>query len=905
MLAVMAMLVPAAATDAQMLAGITAPVQTEFGIYRPYPVSVVPAIPPYTLAPELSNVCNFSRFAFSAEELALLRQNQFVVTPRRLTGGGTGYKEVYDLYNECREQGIPILVTTDAMLHTFHLCFDYILKTCEEQRFFGDLNELLAVLLAQATRDYQSATLALARQAAALNVNYLIVAKALLDTNFAKDDNVLPPEARLYDEELELIYHPPGCTQWPSPLFGPDYLEDYTQYKPRGHYTRSDSLKHYFRAMMWLGRMTFACAEADKTLGALLLTRCLRNLAVGSRQGQEVWEDIYLPTVFFVGKSDDINFYQYDSLAAAVYGSQYTALDVDALADSAGLGPFMRLAQKLPGSKIVSGDTIPKGFRLMGQRFIPDSWVMDQLVYNQLPDRIWPRGLDVMAVLGSQRAYDLLAHDRRTFTGYEKRLNELRAEFAAYPPATWAQNVYWNWLYCLLPLLFPKGQGFPAFMQALAWVDKELFAALASWAELRHDTILYAKQSGTETGVRPLNALEQGYVEPNPWLYARLAALASYLRAGLQARGLLFENFRPSLQSMEDLLLNLKGIAEKELRAESLTFDEYRLICNIGETIETIVTFSLWPGGGPGFGEEDEMPVIADVHTEHNTARFLEVGVGYPYAIYAICPVEGQLKIAKGVGFAYYEFISPERLTDEQWREMLKKGQQPPHPEWAASFVAEAGWPNSNPMAYYPHKSGMVALLVAVNPDSVAAGGAVQVSIQSNFGYPRLSGAEVTAETRDGIVLMSLRATAQGDAYVATIPTAGFPCGRIWVSVVATLPGGWEMPDTLGYRTSFVVRGAQGVEGERQGPTGFALLPGYPNPTAGVAALRYTIPAAQEVELVVFDLKGRMVRTLAVGPQTAGEHVAAWDARDVPAGVYLVRLRAGTQKAWQKLIVTR
>ncbi|MGB9578615.1 MAG: DUF3160 domain-containing protein, partial [Halothiobacillaceae bacterium] len=384
------------------------------------------------------------------------------------------------------------------------------------------------------TRDYQSAAVPLARQAAALNLNYLIVAKALLDTTFAKDDNVLPPEGRLYDEELELIYHPPGSTQWPTPLFGPDYLEDYTQYKPRGHYTKSDSLKHYFRAMMWLGRMTFASAEADKTLGALLLTRSVKNLAVGSRQAQEVWEDIYLPTVFFVGKSDDISFYQYDSLAAAVYGSQYTALDVDALADSAGLGPFMRLAQKLPGPKIVSGDLIPKGFRLMGQRFIPDSWVMDQLVFDRLPDRIWPQGLDVMAVLGSQRAYDLLEHDRRTFTDYEKRLNELRAEFAAYPPATWAQNVYWNWLYCLLPLLFPKGEGFPAFMQSLAWVDKELFAALASWAELRHDTILYAKQSGTETGVRPLSALEQGYVEPNPWLYARLAALASYLRAGLE-----------------------------------------------------------------------------------------------------------------------------------------------------------------------------------------------------------------------------------------------------------------------------------------------------------------------------------------------------------------------------------
>ncbi len=898
---------------AQMIADITAPVQTEFGLYQPYLVAVTPSIPPYTITPNFSNVVNFTSFSFSEDELAVLRQHQFVVSPRRVGGGASSYKEIYDLYHECREQGIPILVTTDAMLHTFHLCFDYILKTCEQRRFFGDLNQLLDALLDQATRDYQAASVPLARQATALNLNYLIVAKALLDTQFDRNANVLPPEARLYDQELELIYRPPATTQYPTTLFGPDYLEDYTQYKPRGHYTKSDSLKHYFRAMMWLGRMTFSYEQPDKTLGALLLTRALKTGVVGLRKADEVWVNIYLPTVFFVGKSDDINFYQYDSLGAMVYGRDYQALAVDALADTAALGAFMRQAQKLPGPKIVSGDAIPNGFRLMGQRFIPDSWVMDELVFNKLPDRIWPRGLDVMAVLGSQRAYELLEWDRQHYTGYQRRLGMLCAEFAAYPAATWAQNVYWNWLYCLMPLLFPKGQGFPAFMQSVAWTDKELFAALASWAELRHDTILYAKQSGTETGAKPASLLQQGYVEPNPWLYARLASLARYLRTGLDDRDLLFDEFRWSLETLEELLVQLKTIAEKELADVPLTGEEYQTICHLGTSIETIVKFSPWAGGGLPWGEEeDEMPVIADVHTEHNSGRVLEVGVGYPYAVYAICPVEGELKIVKGAGFAYYEFTSAERLTDEQWRQTLQEGGQPSHPEWAASFLAETAWAHRAPAPYRQRKEGIFGLVATVSPDTVRAGEVVTVSVVPNAaGYPLVAAPVLTVVAPDGSILRTVTTTPQDFGYQATVRTEDFPEGLIWLVAEGVCRQWAGAGDTIRYRTRLVVRSAQVAPAGRQtDPRAFGLFPLYPNPGKGPVTLRYSLPAAEVVELGIYDVAGRLVRLLASGPRSGGEYLVQWDGQDergqvVPAGIYFGRLRAGAQVARQMLVLTR
>jgi len=106
--------------SAQMIAEITGPVETEFGTYIPQPSQILPAAEPYTVAPDLSNVVNAGDFSFDVAERGLLARNHFFVTPKR-SGPNSGYKEMYDLYNEAREQNIPIFVTTDALLHSFHL----------------------------------------------------------------------------------------------------------------------------------------------------------------------------------------------------------------------------------------------------------------------------------------------------------------------------------------------------------------------------------------------------------------------------------------------------------------------------------------------------------------------------------------------------------------------------------------------------------------------------------------------------------------------------------------------------------------------------------------------------------------------------------------------------------------
>ncbi|MBN2092644.1 DUF3160 domain-containing protein [candidate division KSB1 bacterium] len=891
----------------QMIAEIPHPVQTEFGTYQPFPTAIFPAVELYQVADDFSNVINFNEFRFSEKEKALLKQNHFVVSPRRETEA-TGYKEIYDVYNEARDLGIPIFVTTDAMLHTFHLIFDRMLMELEQKRFYHDLNHLLDGLLHE-TMDvqYPATTDDLTKSCLLNTIDYLIVAKTLLDSTYDPQIN-----GGKYLQELTLIQEHQGFTD--SPLFG--YEEDYSQYIVRGHYTKTDTLRHYFLSMMWLGRMTFAAdpqyADAfnqKATLSALLLIQALERLKVSDETAFQLWNRIYSPTVFFVGKSDDNNWLQYRPLIQQFYGENFANLDVNRLKDEPVFTNFLAQAKLLEGPQIKYPGQ-PQGFRFMGQRFIPDSYILDQVVYNNVPGRFMPKGLDVMAVLGSQQAYHQLEQmGEMQNPAYKTKLDGLIKEFKNYPSAIWAENLYWNWLYSLMPLLFPKGEGYPYFMQQPAWMDKELYAALASWAELRHDTILYAKQSGTERGLPPDAILKQGYVEPNPHFYGRMAALAHFLMDGLAHFGLLYPKFNLHLTNFKDLAINLKTISEKELTNQPLTYQEYLLINNFGLALEAIAEFEKYGGtSGPTPLSQDEMPVIADVHTDANSNLCLEEGVGYPFIIYVLCNIEGQIKITRGAGFSYYEFTHPisDRLTDEAWRKMLQTKAAPLPPAWTSSFL-DQDWLNSNPKFYSIQSINSCGLQVNLSQYSAKRGEQITISVQPK-NCTLQNSPTLLLEMPGGIHQQYTNFKLTGDTYQMTIETSLLNQGKYLIEVQGTQAEDYQQP--LTFRTGFTVQSATGVAdaGISKPNNNFWFTQNFPNPFNASTMIRFHLEVDADVLIRIYDTLGREVKTLFMGRQTAGIYELKWNGLDnsgntMPGGIYFCHLKAGNFSQVRKLIL--
>ena len=668
----------------------------EFASYREVPVDFTPAVEPYQVEEGLANVTNREMFYLSPEAEKLLVENGFVVVPDT-------EREFFMLYEMNRYEPVPSFITTDSLLHNYHLFFSHLLRVVEKEELAPTLKELTQDMLSEAEKQYEALKGTEWENAAARNMAFFAVAGRLLEPDFP----VPEPVREIVAEELKLIESRAGIQESPVMNMGqnrqaPETLqEDYTQYLPRGHYNSSELLQSYFKAMMWYGRLTFRVKSEDETRSALLMT-----LALNQGDNARKWDAIYQPTTFFVGKSDDLSYLEYRELLAEIYG-QGVGLE-EIAADEEKWEIFRARAAELRPPVVNSiplfeediqpdrtGDTM--GFRFMGQRFTLDAAIFQRLVYREVGEnsrgerRMLPRALDIPAALGSEEAYSILAEEGETdYRGYRENMGKIREFIAGLGQDTWTQNLYWSWLYTLNPLLTEKGEGYPSFMTNRAWTRKELNTYLGSWTELKHDTILYAKQVYAEMGGGAEDVDDRGYVEPNPHLYARLAALVAMTRDGLAARGLLADRDRESLDRLEELALALKTISEKELSNVPLTDEEYDLIRSYGGQLEHFWLEAMRDEGIDHRSAIYENPaaLVADVATDPN-GRVLQEATGHIFSIYAVVPVEGSLRIARGGVYSHYEFTWPleQRLTDQEWQEILDSGQAPPLAPWTQDFI--------------------------------------------------------------------------------------------------------------------------------------------------------------------------------------------------------------------------
>ncbi len=663
--------------------------------------------------------------------------------------------------------GNHILVTSDSVLHLYHLFFDQLLKNAEVRYFIADVAAMMQAMV-EASGAQATALAGPLAEAASRNRAYYAVAASLLDPAWTVPGDVkadVEATIALMDAHEGFAPNPifvRGCPEsckvcdpmvqrqcneqgWYCPC------EDFSQYVPRGHYTQSEDLKRYFKAVMWLGRVPFRIASDVETLQAVLATLQMTHVTIDV-DGATVpladrWFRLYQVTGFFVGAADDLTFTEYDGAIRQALGGS----DVTVLSDAAALAALKEELRKLRAPAILSGllsvyqdlTKETQGFRFLGQRFTPDGYLMGQTVspyvkvdtttaeYAGLreacgitpatacgdidldaincvcvnaadygpygPCRLLSRGLDAMSVLGSAQADAVLVMDER-YCAFRSVIDGLKEEFAKYTTEDWTQNAYWAWLHALKPLMAATGEGWPTFTNTLKWRLKQLNAALASWTQLRHDTILYVKQPytpGWETSVPPTFG---GYVEPVPALFHRLAFLAGFTKDGLSALGVLPAEVVPAMDRTRVLFEGLRDIAIAEVEGRALTDAQKNLIEGFPTTYASIVTdlaaIFTEPPADPSqptvsepAGDGLRASLVADVHTDGTTQKVLEEGVGnLDWVLVLHKDPGGAVTASLGPIFTYYEFPHPmsDRLTDEAWRAMLSGAEPPARPDWVA-----------------------------------------------------------------------------------------------------------------------------------------------------------------------------------------------------------------------------
>ena len=644
----------------------------------------------------------------------------------------------YRLYS----RDLPLLITTDSILHALHRSYDKILIELESNHLRDKLNTVLADAhgtLADWVDEYPEAEL----YDTYMDVDtYLTVARTLLAEPSAKRPAVIQPAMNRHFEApvlVDCILNAKTTGMTKVAIFGGERRIDFTQFIVRGHYTRSSRLSSYFRCMMWLGRPDcgWNVLPTDPSTGIVSNdSRELRNAALLVRLMQATGHMVELEEMesilaFMVGRSDNLTASALSSIIeSAGIITPHDLLDSTKMKDvqtallESGSGEQTIRSQALskPWGSTMSVRP-PEVFQLFGQRFTVDSFALSKVVYDSIVFqgepmlRSMPTGLDAMAALGNDLAVRLLEPELKKWN-YSGNLAALQDVIRDLPEAYWKDHVYGGWVHALgeLDRDLSTEPGLPQVFRTEAWRKKQLQTQLASWSELRHDTILYAKASYSV----PSCEVPVAYVEPYPEFYAALEKVAQRAAKALEpipapkppSRRATWGSPPPTKQSyskffqkMAEHLATLTELARKEIAREPFTQAEteflQKTISQKGSMLfgSGAVNITLYDGWYVdllyGFCSDEQktwQATIADVHTDVQNGQVLEVGVGPVDYCVIVADQDSHSKVFVGPTYSYYEFAHPasDRMTDGAWQASLRRNDHPARPEFIQAMVGGA-----------------------------------------------------------------------------------------------------------------------------------------------------------------------------------------------------------------------
>ncbi len=686
-----------------------------------------------------------SPWTLNGAELECFRTNGFVVCSRFASN------TMADVYYDVFQRDLPVFVTTDSLLQAWHRSFDAILEDLERGVFVGIVGSLLNDLSAaipSARAEYGDGW----REASLRDADFFlgVAIRLISDPAFPLPYSRLGQEARI-DQMVNWILQ--GQARLTS-LMGSPTAEwvDFSLFTPRGHYTKifTDTgvrLDRYFRAMTWLGRADLRIAgdphyATPQQLGtAVVLLDLLKRV-----DGLGSWRALDQSLSVLVGPADSLNFDGLDALLKSVNRQRppdFATLDdlsnLQQQIESGSLGTQAIGTHGFWGSAGNDQIVLPRSFTFLGQRFVPDSWALGQVVFDrivtpgsqppQLVRRRMPYSLDVaFSVLANDQVVPELAANIRRTDGvpfrdgypYQRNLAAVRNALDHLPIPTWEGTVYNQWLRALRALSQPTtGSEYPEAMRTHAWAMKTLNTQLASWTHLRHDTVLYAKQSVTPP---ILCSYPAGFVEPRPEFFRRLGELAMATRnqtSVLPATQVVDSKIRPFLSRFASNCVVLERIARAELVQEPLLDQDTAFLENTVEWVYTYFGERKYDGWYPRLfyrGTEGELPspappparppdhdsaqpdfIVADVHTDGpsepdgDPGGVLMEGVGRVNLLVIAVDNGPDRMVYAGPVLSHYEFVQPlssTRMTDETWSQAVNARSTPAPPPWTGGYLA-------------------------------------------------------------------------------------------------------------------------------------------------------------------------------------------------------------------------
>jgi hypothetical protein len=648
------------------------------------------------------------RFELDATELARLGKTGVVVAAR-LEQPSYAYA-----YHEIFQSQLPVYITADSLFHAIFASHDSLVAKLETESIAPALSQALDRMhcaLPAASADYPADTVR------DLDL-YLTVARSLAgrdEVRSIRGDDGVDREA----EDLIAKVREAAVAQRVE-LFGRTRMIDFTQYKPRGHYTNSEELTRYFLAAMWASRLELNLVSRSSRSSApgpepdpretpreAIDALALADLAATAGAAAELATVEQAWTVL-AGRREDVSITELARLrTTAGIASLRAPGAFDALKRAIGDG-HQRTTRIHP---MPEGSTVlPAIATLIGPRIVADAQAIMPLVHSAVPMRKTMYAADVVYSMGLERAKHYLAGELGKFERLENQLTVARKVVQSAPVR---DDLYSAWFAAIRALAIQPAGALPSFATTSVGADLRFNTIATAYGQLKHNYVLMAGQPYSEFGCE----IPDGYIEPAPAAYD---ALIEYATRGAAAAAQLDPKDRSGarghFERVASTMRVIRAIVDDELANRPLTTSQKRWIGMVSElSIDTSQDITGHPPVYSGWyfdlfpdAESDGMRgagYVADYFTSDTGISY--VGASAPRLGVFVVDTGGPPRAFVGPVARGYEVHTPlaARLTDEAAAKLTAVDDP-----WAASYTVASPAARPQLEVRYDRETGNVVV---------------------------------------------------------------------------------------------------------------------------------------------------------------------------------------------------
>jgi len=547
-------------------------------------------------------------------------------------------KDFYSAYSWLSTKQVPLLITSDFLLHYHQNIVKQAFKDIEENVFYDNLWHISKILYESSKARYETRLSQIGNvndqvlEGERLSMAYFAVTLKLLEPTDAQIDKTGKDETKfsgseassLYftvlpylqsdaGQEITLIKAAKETKKSPVLL----YNRNYTDFVVPAEYRRSAKLYNFYLASTWLNSV-FPLVAKDKTCPTCLLDKEDERLSLiaatfitkdfsANQELKNRWALVYKLISYSKGLRDDLTYLNYDGEMKGLFGENYDPETIFAENNPEAAGNLDKLRAKLlalnfdssQGALDKNQDKTRLGFKLLSDYYYPNDYVFSHLTsdamgnYNgekasntnyticsKTKKRCNGFGLDIIGLITDKLSISSNWLENTNFSTYTEKFLALKNELKAAP--IWHNNNFWSVLGTVKTIFETNNGQMQAYANTTSWQQRLISTASAAWVDLQLPLEqLTLAGAPTKTGLSSdVSFNDNFYIEPNYVFVQKLIADNEMIYGMFDVMGVnkQVSSVSASLKEENSKLRQISDLIKKELNGEALSSDDQSFI---------------------------------------------------------------------------------------------------------------------------------------------------------------------------------------------------------------------------------------------------------------------------------------------------------------------------------------